>query len=263
MNIYELVKKLSIMTKENPFNDKNEFIDKCLSNIYIEKISAKNKKDIKDRNITIVEKVTNDKKLDFLYKKYSNLSDKLIFFGIFPSITFFALGTFPFIFQINKEIPIENYFSICYTLCSLFSISWLRFSYLRKKIDKMIDKEIESVNHIVGTTTNDYMTETYKKHVRELSLDLISECESIKEVEFQDSKKYLIDYLIIKTFEFEKSDNYNFIDGVSEKVEKNIFVTNQLLSSKKIQYKEEKFENNNEYLLLTTQQMKEELLKLN
>lgn len=263
MNIYELVKKLSIMTKENPFNDKNEFIDEFLSNIYIEKISAKNKKDIKDRNITIVEKVTNDKKLDFLYKKYSNLSDKLFFFGILPSILFFSLATFPLIFQFNGEAPIENYFPICYTLCSLFSVSWLRLSYLRKKIDKMIDKEIESVNHIVGTTTNDYMTEIYNKHVRELSLDLISECESINEVEFQESKKYLIDYLITCAFKFEENKDHTFIHNIKNDIEKKIFVTNKSIDSKIIEHKEEKTENNNEEILLTTQQMKEQLLKLN
>lgn len=127
----------------------------------------------------------------------------------------------------------------------------------------MIDKEYDSVNHIVGTTTNDYMTETYKKNVRELSMTLLTEFESIEELDLQESKKYLIDYLITCTFKFEKNKDHTFIHDIKNDIEKKIFVTNKSIDSKIIEQKESPVKNSEQDILLTTQQMKEQLLKLN
>ena len=221
-NIKELIKKITEVEDKISFVEKQELIESNLKNLYIEKISQKNEKNINENNILIKsEKNTvNEDGLHFM--------DTVSGIGIIASILCLCL-LFPLF--MNKNFSIDTSWICVFTFWILVCF----FSCLyRKKFNTIMKRQSDEYYDEKSLLPNQYMYKHYKKIAKESTVDLIKELELIKEPELQKNKKYISDYLVIKTFEFEEEHTHNIFHDISEDIKEKIFIPEDPLKSKKM-----------------------------
>ena len=95
------------------------------------------------------------------------------------------------------------------------------------------------------------MYKHYKNIVKETTVDFIKELELISEPELQKAKKYISDYLVVNTFEFEEGHTNNIFYNLSHEVKEKIFIPEEPLRSKKLLSTEVKNRIQNNKLTIT------------
>lgn len=220
-NIKELIQKLTESENNISFVEKQELIESNLKNLYLEKISQKNEKYIKGKNIVIKSEKNN------VNKDKTDVMDLISGLGIMGSLLCICVLLMPFF--LNKNFSIDTSW-----ICVLtFWILVCFFSCLyRRKFNTVMKRQSDEYYDEKSLLPNQYIYKHYNNMVKETTVDFINELELITEPELQKNKKYMSDYLIVNTFEFEEGHINNIFYKISNDVKEKIFIPEEPLKSK-------------------------------
>lgn len=224
-NIKELIQKITESENNISFVEKKELIENSIKNLYIEQISHINDKKINDSNILI-----KSEKNNLSIKSMESLKFSLNII-MFVSVGNFLLSILPLYF--NSIIPLNN-FNINILLGIASPLIFFGAYVYKNKIKNTIKKQNDDYYDETSLLPTQYMHKHYKNSVKDVSVKLIKELESITEPELQQAKKHISDYLVVNTFEFEEEHSNNIFYKISNDIKEKIFIPEEPLRSKKL-----------------------------